>query len=106
MSGYTTATKNHLMRLFCSTSNRRMENKAMYLHTFSERENGSTFEEPFEGRNVSKLNLCEDGESRLHVWLDVGGGFEPGELLRGTWKLGLLRKQLGNLVLPRQRCLG
>ncbi|XP_010706437.1 scavenger receptor class A member 5 [Meleagris gallopavo] len=38
-----------------------MENKAMYLHTFSERENGSIFEEPFEGRNLSKLNLCEDG---------------------------------------------
>lgn len=41
---------------------RKMENKAMYLHTFSERENGSIFEEPFEGRNLSKLNLCEDGE--------------------------------------------
>ncbi|XP_066851284.1 scavenger receptor class A member 5 isoform X1 [Anser cygnoides] len=41
-----------------------MENKAMYLHTFGERENGSTFEEPFEGRNLSKLNLCEDGAGR------------------------------------------
>ncbi|XP_061845762.1 scavenger receptor class A member 5 isoform X1 [Colius striatus] len=41
-----------------------MENKAMYLHTFSERENGSIFEEPFEGRNLSKLNLCEDGPGR------------------------------------------
>ncbi|KAM6280949.1 scavenger receptor class A member 5 [Porphyrio hochstetteri] len=38
-----------------------MESKAMYLHTFSERESGSTLEEPFEGRNLSKLNLCEDG---------------------------------------------
>ncbi|XP_059583931.1 scavenger receptor class A member 5 isoform X1 [Alligator mississippiensis] len=37
-----------------------MENKAMYLHTFGERENGSVFEEPFEGQNLSKLNLCED----------------------------------------------
>nr|XP_014433792.1 scavenger receptor class A member 5 [Pelodiscus sinensis] len=37
-----------------------MESKAMYLHTFSERENGSVFEESFEGRNLSKLNLCED----------------------------------------------
>ncbi|NXW10444.1 SCAR5 protein, partial [Fregetta grallaria] len=46
-----------------------MENKAMYLHTFNERENGSIFEEPFEGRNLSKLNLCEDGESKLHVQL-------------------------------------
>uniref|UniRef100_A0A8B9V663 SRCR domain-containing protein n=1 Tax=Anas zonorhyncha TaxID=75864 RepID=A0A8B9V663_9AVES len=41
-----------------------MENKAMYLHTFGERENGSVFEEPFEGRNLSKLNLCEDGEMK------------------------------------------
>ncbi|XP_064002880.1 scavenger receptor class A member 5 isoform X2 [Pogoniulus pusillus] len=38
-----------------------MENKAMYLHTFSDRENGSVFEESFEGRSLSKLNLCEDG---------------------------------------------
>ncbi|XP_054239598.1 scavenger receptor class A member 5 [Indicator indicator] len=38
-----------------------MESKAMYLHTFNDRENGSIFEESFEGRNLSKLNLCEDG---------------------------------------------
>lgn len=66
------------MCLFCSTSSR-MENKAMYLHTFNERENGSIFEEPFEGRNLSKLNLCEDGEYGLCVRLGLGGGgFEPG----------------------------
>ncbi|NXV53050.1 SCAR5 protein, partial [Uria aalge] len=41
-----------------------MESKAMYLHTFNERENGSIFEEPFEGRNLSKLNLCEDGDTK------------------------------------------
>ncbi|KFU93031.1 Scavenger receptor class A member 5 [Chaetura pelagica] len=41
-----------------------MENKGMYLHTFNERENGSIFEEPFEGRSLSKLNLCEDGPGR------------------------------------------
>ncbi|NXL77295.1 SCAR5 protein, partial [Leptocoma aspasia] len=41
-----------------------MENKAMYLHTFSERENGSVLEEPFEGRSLSKLNLCEDDPGR------------------------------------------
>ncbi|NWV42262.1 SCAR5 protein, partial [Grantiella picta] len=41
-----------------------MESKAMYLHTFSERENGSVLEEPFEGRSLSKLNLCEDDPSR------------------------------------------
>ncbi|NXA16555.1 SCAR5 protein, partial [Sapayoa aenigma] len=37
-----------------------MENKAVYLRTFGERENGSVLEEPFEGRSLSKLNLCED----------------------------------------------
>ncbi|NWV21098.1 SCAR5 protein, partial [Origma solitaria] len=41
-----------------------MESKAMYLHTFSERENGSVLEEPFEGRSLSKLNLCEDDPGR------------------------------------------
>ncbi|NWW23979.1 SCAR5 protein, partial [Falcunculus frontatus] len=41
-----------------------MENKAMYLHTFSERENGSVLEETFEGRSLSKLNLCEDDPGR------------------------------------------
>ncbi|NXA54020.1 SCAR5 protein, partial [Nothocercus julius] len=41
-----------------------MDNKAMYLHTFGERESGSVFEEPFEGRSLSKLNLCEDAPGR------------------------------------------
>ncbi|XP_025897018.1 scavenger receptor class A member 5 [Nothoprocta perdicaria] len=41
-----------------------MDNKAMYLHTFGERESGSIFEEPFEGRSLSKLNLCEDAPGR------------------------------------------
>ncbi|NXH28928.1 SCAR5 protein, partial [Myiagra hebetior] len=41
-----------------------MESKAVYLHTFSERENGSVLEEPFEGRSLSKLNLCEHDPSR------------------------------------------
>ncbi|NXM86782.1 SCAR5 protein, partial [Oenanthe oenanthe] len=41
-----------------------MENKAMYLHTFSERESGSVQDEPFEGRSLSKLNLCEDDPGR------------------------------------------
>ncbi|XP_015426633.1 PREDICTED: scavenger receptor class A member 5-like, partial [Myotis davidii] len=36
-----------------------MENKAMYLNTVSD--TGSIFEEPFDGRSLSKLNLCEDG---------------------------------------------
>lgn len=59
----------------------RMENKAMYLHTFGERENGSVFEEPFEGQNLSKLNLCEDGESRTP---------HPGPRgLPALWEMGL-----------------
>ncbi|CAN8205164.1 unnamed protein product [Coccothraustes coccothraustes] len=41
-----------------------MENKALDLHTFSERENGSVLEEPLEGRSLSKLNLCEDDPGR------------------------------------------
>ncbi|NXI13415.1 SCAR5 protein, partial [Irena cyanogastra] len=41
-----------------------MENKAVDLHSFCERENGSVLEEPFEGRSLSKLNLCEDDPGR------------------------------------------
>ncbi|NXF78004.1 SCAR5 protein, partial [Sclerurus mexicanus] len=37
-----------------------METKAMSLHTFGDRESSSALEEPFEGRALSKLNLCED----------------------------------------------
>ncbi|XP_053565480.1 scavenger receptor class A member 5 [Bombina bombina] len=40
-----------------------MDNKATYLHTFDEKENGSVFEESFEGRNLSKMNLCDGGPS-------------------------------------------
>ncbi|XP_064882428.1 scavenger receptor class A member 5-like [Oncorhynchus nerka] len=40
-----------------------MENKAMYLSTYEERENGSFCEEGYDGRNLSKLNLCEDAGS-------------------------------------------
>lgn len=58
----------------CPAGSGRMENKAMYLHTFSERENGSIFEEPFEGRSLSKLNLCEDGECCM---LHLGAGTHP-----------------------------
>ncbi|CAL8317597.1 unnamed protein product [Merluccius merluccius] len=37
-----------------------MENKAMYLSTYEERENGSIYEDGYEGHNLSKLNLCDD----------------------------------------------
>lgn len=40
-----------------------MENKAMYLSTYEERENGSMYEEAYDGRNLSKLNLCDEGEA-------------------------------------------
>ncbi|XP_020773877.1 scavenger receptor class A member 5 [Boleophthalmus pectinirostris] len=38
-----------------------MENKAMYLSTYEERENGSMYEEAYDGHNLSKLNLCDEG---------------------------------------------
>lgn len=41
-----------------------MENKAMYLSTYEERENGSMYEDPYEGRNLSKLNLCDEGSAK------------------------------------------
>nr|XP_003228841.3 PREDICTED: scavenger receptor class A member 5 [Anolis carolinensis] len=41
-----------------------MENNGMYLHTFSERENGSILEEPFDEKNLSKMNLCNEGLGR------------------------------------------
>nr|XP_023652893.1 scavenger receptor class A member 5 [Paramormyrops kingsleyae] len=40
-----------------------MDNKAMYVSSYEERENGSFYEEGYEGmssRNLSKLNLCEE----------------------------------------------
>ncbi|XP_051792605.1 scavenger receptor class A member 5 [Acanthochromis polyacanthus] len=37
-----------------------MENKAMYLSTNEERENTSMYEETYDGRNLSKLNLCDE----------------------------------------------
>ncbi|XP_061099213.1 scavenger receptor class A member 5 [Conger conger] len=43
-----------------------MENKAMYLSSYEEHENGSFYEEGYEGmnsRNLSKLNLCEEASS-------------------------------------------
>uniref|UniRef100_A0A2I2ZME9 Scavenger receptor class A member 5 n=1 Tax=Gorilla gorilla gorilla TaxID=9595 RepID=A0A2I2ZME9_GORGO len=38
-----------------------MENKAMYLHTVSDCDTSSICEDSFDGRSLSKLNLCEDG---------------------------------------------
>ncbi|PNJ77194.1 SCARA5 isoform 4 [Pongo abelii] len=37
-----------------------MENKAMYLHTVSNCDTSSICEDSFDGRSLSKLNLCED----------------------------------------------
>lgn len=33
----------------------------MYLHTVNDRDTNSLLEEPFDGRSLSKLNLCDDG---------------------------------------------
>lgn len=41
-----------------------MENKAMYLSTYEERENGSMCEEAYNGHNLSKLHLCDEGKGR------------------------------------------
>ncbi|XP_019738239.1 scavenger receptor class A member 5 isoform X1 [Hippocampus comes] len=41
-----------------------MENKAMYLSTYEERENVSMYEDGFEGHNLSKLNLCDEGSGK------------------------------------------
>ncbi|KAM9798518.1 scavenger receptor class A member 5 [Neosynchiropus ocellatus] len=38
-----------------------MENKAMYLSTYEERESGCLYEDAYEGHNLSKLNLCDRG---------------------------------------------
>lgn len=39
----------------------------MYLSTYEERENGSVYEEAYDGHNLSKLNLCDEGEQTAHV---------------------------------------
>uniref|UniRef100_A0AAQ4NVI3 Scavenger receptor class A member 5 n=1 Tax=Gasterosteus aculeatus aculeatus TaxID=481459 RepID=A0AAQ4NVI3_GASAC len=41
-----------------------MENKAMYLSTYEERESGSMYEEAYDGHNLSKLNLCDEGKKQ------------------------------------------
>uniref|UniRef100_A0A665UR55 Scavenger receptor class A member 5 n=1 Tax=Echeneis naucrates TaxID=173247 RepID=A0A665UR55_ECHNA len=41
-----------------------MENKAMYLSTYEERDSGSMYEEAYDGRNLSKLNLCDEGSGK------------------------------------------
>ncbi|XP_043076412.1 scavenger receptor class A member 5 [Puntigrus tetrazona] len=42
-----------------------MENKAMYLTTTNEdRDNSSFYEEDYDGMNLSKLNLCEEGSAK------------------------------------------
>lgn len=47
----------------CSLQSEEMENKAMYLSTYEERESGSMYEEAYDGHNLSKLNLCDEGKS-------------------------------------------
>lgn len=63
-----------------------MENKAMYLSTYEERESGSMYEDAYDGHNLSKLNLCDEGEftlsprkhtstNRTHPTPETGGTF-------------------------------
>lgn len=54
-----------------------MENKAMYLSTYEERESGSTYEEAYDVHNLSKLNLCDGGEEALHLPLSPRGAVFP-----------------------------
>uniref|UniRef100_A0A8C3NWK1 Scavenger receptor class A member 5 n=1 Tax=Cyanoderma ruficeps TaxID=181631 RepID=A0A8C3NWK1_9PASS len=67
-----------------------MENKAVDLHTFSRRENGSVLEEPLEGRSLSKLNLCED---------DPGGRTRPSGCCGRTGSVAALKYSVGGLYL-------
>lgn len=48
-----------------------MENKAMYLSTYEERENGSVCEETYDGHNLSKLNLCDEGKDSSDPIQDI-----------------------------------
>ncbi|KAG8506317.1 Nuclear GTPase SLIP-GC [Galemys pyrenaicus] len=55
-----------------------MDSKAMYLHAVSDRDASSVFEEPFDGRSLSKLNLCDDGECLLGwPWVPARPGPSP-----------------------------
>lgn len=59
----------------------------MYLHTVSDRDTSSVFEEPFDGRSLSKLNLCEDGEClwlRLALWDQPCLPIQPWALPQGS----------------------
>ncbi|XP_061900883.1 scavenger receptor class A member 5 [Entelurus aequoreus] len=47
-----------------------MENKAMYLSTYEERENASMYEDAYDGHNLSKLNLCDEGSGTRHRKVD------------------------------------
>lgn len=50
-----------------------MENKAMYLSTYEERENGSMYEEAYDGHNLSKLNLCDEGKENNKLCMSILG---------------------------------
>lgn len=38
----------------------------MYLSTYEERESGTMYEEAYEGHNLSKLHLCDEGAEKRH----------------------------------------
>lgn len=45
----------------------------MYLSTYEERESGSMYEEAYDGHNLSKLNLCDEGKAALNMDVDLHG---------------------------------
>lgn len=53
----------------------------MYLSTYEERENGSFYEEGYDGRNLSKLNLCENGKEAVSLLSHIN----PCPLTFHTW---------------------
>lgn len=53
--------------MFSGQTQEEMENKAMYLSTCEERENGSMYEEAYDGHNLSKLNLCDEGKNHFNT---------------------------------------
>lgn len=77
----------------------------MYLHaTVSDRDSGSIFEEPFDGRSLSKLNLCEDGEC---LWLGLRREISPAPNT-GSWhcpRVLVTPPTLTHTILHRLKCV-
>lgn len=57
--------------IFFLLSPEKMENKAMYLSTYEERENGTVYEDGYDGNNLSKLQLYDEGEDTWTDWIII-----------------------------------